>query len=210
MKIRSILALSALLSFSFGTLHAQVVMVSNLGATTNSSDTAGAVWQAVTFTTDNSSPSFTLNSLTLKLNGESLAGGNFFVAIYTHSVDEPGSLIGTLSGSASPATPGNFAYTATGITLSSNTSYWVVAGSNSGGNYEWDFSDNGGADSTWDIANVTVGSGDQGASWSNQFAGAYQFSVTATAIPEPGTWSLLAALVALVVARLRGGFQRQR
>jgi len=67
-------------------------------------------------------------------------GGGLAVALYDTSGpgDTPGNLLETLTGSANPATDGNYTYTATGTTfLTASTAYFIVVTDYGTGHFYW-------------------------------------------------------------------------
>ena len=67
-----------------------------------------------------------LDNVTLAIVGGS--GSGFSLALYSDSAGSPGTLINILSGSSSPITAGQYAYTPGGSTgLSADTTYWIVS-----------------------------------------------------------------------------------
>lgn len=175
------------------------VMVSNLAEPTFSSFPVGFWWMGSQFLTDASA---------------SATPGNFFVAIYSNASGKPGVLLEMLAGSSNPAAAGNYSYTSTGLSLTSNTSYWVVAGVSSGGaagsGYNWTLAgDPFHFTGPWTIpaTDTHITSYDQGgANWNDLPNDAYprQFSVSATAVPEPSALGLAGAgSIAAWLLRLR-------
>lgn len=151
-------------------------------------------WVASRFVTNGAAPAFELNSLTLGRIYSAASGGNFLVSIYstggTTGSETVGSWIGTLSGNSSPDTQGQYTYTASGITLQANTSYWMVTAVTSGSaiyqvSYIYDTTVSGG----WTIPtnNTYAWSTEGGAAW-NIYGGywPYRYKIEATPIPEPG------------------------
>ncbi|MCX7003979.1 MAG: hypothetical protein NTV22_12020 [bacterium] len=158
-------------------------------------------WVASRFTTDNSAPAFRLDSLTLGKIYASTPGGNFVVSIYscigTAGNELPGSLIGNLSGSASPDTQSDYIYTATDITLQTNKSYWLVTRVTSGSaDYRvgYRYSTANSAPGGWVYPSIHnyAWSYDQGNTWPTSGAMyPYCYEVEATGIPEPGAAFIL-------------------
>ena len=109
----------------------------------------------------------------------------------------PGSSLGTLTGSADPATSGIYTYTAPpNFTLSPSTDYYIVATVGSAvanGAYNWSLADtysfakSGGWVPFDDIIHSTDGS-----HWFGDALLRFEYAVTATPIPEPGTLGLIA------------------
>jgi hypothetical protein len=173
------------------------VTVSNLANDIGSSatiSTSANTPVAVSFTTD--SATYSLTSVTLSLGGVNTSSP-LMVSIYNDNSGQPGSSLTALSG-ASPTSTGNYTFTSTGLALSANTTYWVAAATSGSGEYYWNLttdlsqSNTGGA--TWTIGDDTqlFNSG----SWNTISVSAFM-SVTATAVPEPGTYAALAGLTAL-------------
>lgn len=132
----------------------------------------GPYWAAESFTTGSSS-TFSLADVTLLIGNPAPAfggtNGGFSVSLYDDSSSQPGSPLATLSGSANPATPGPYAYSASGVTMSADTTYWIIAQAGTDSAYSWSatrnlsqsgwaigdlrgFSSNGGIPG-WSIAN---------------------------------------------------------
>lgn len=168
--------------------------------------TTGA-WWASSFTT-HSETSYTLNSVSLKFSAAANTSGNFFVRLYSNNSGVPGSSLETLSGTANPSSATTYSFTSTGTTLSAGTRYWLVAGVTSGaGDYKWDWTNSTAQNSvegqSWGIGDDDVHtSTNSGSSWVFDGA-AMQFSVNATAVPEPGTYAALFGLAALGVVAWR-------
>ena len=108
--------------------------------TANGNDyVATTYYLAQSFKTD--SVNLNLTSVVLRMDAAVDPSSGFFVQIYdaTGASQRPNHLVATLSGSANPATPGNYTYTPPGeLTLSAGTAYWVVTGVSSGiAQYPW-------------------------------------------------------------------------
>ncbi|MGH8046031.1 MAG: choice-of-anchor R domain-containing protein [Chthoniobacterales bacterium] len=190
------------------------VMVTNLTEPTFSTFPVSSWWAGNRFITDNSAPSFLLDSVTVKMDTADAMPGNFFVAIYSHATDGPGTLLQTLTGNTNPATAGDYTYTSSGLSLAPNTSYWVVTGVSSGGvggsGYLWKLSgDPFNFTGPWTIpatdTHITsIGAG--GENWRTDLPhDAYprQFSVSATAVPEPAVFVLVGLGVVTLLLRRR-------
>jgi hypothetical protein len=190
------------------------VMVSNLSQPATSNFPVGAWWAANQFITDNSAAAFQLDLVTIAMDAANATPGNFFVAIYSGAGDRPGTLLQTLIGSSNPDTAGDYTYSSPGLTLTPNTSYWVVTGVSNGGSaesgYLWR---NTGAvvnyTGPWIIPSIdthitSLPAG--GSTWNNFENDGYarQFSVSATAVvPEPSTCILVCLGAAGLLLRLR-------
>jgi hypothetical protein len=184
------------------------ITVSNLAETDGGMvNLQTASWYASSFTTDSTAASYTLDSVSLIFASANNTSGNFFVGLYSNNSGAPGSSLETLSGTSNPGS-GTHSFTSVGTTLNANTTYWIVGGVTSGlGDYRWFWtssdsqSSTGGA--TWVIGNDDAQySSNSGSTWAPD-GGVMKFSVTATAIPEPGTYAALFGLAALAVAKWR-------
>jgi PEP-CTERM motif len=173
--------------------------LSGLEQTTIGGDNVGNdSWLAASLLTGHNANGYLLNSVQLAMADASGNPSGFTVMIYANGNPTgtgafPGSSLGALNGSANPSTTGIYTYTAANITLLPNSFYFIVvtaATAVANGAYEWNQSasppsSNGG----WGGGGTYLSS--DGSSWS-PFSGTYgQFSVTATAVPEPSSVVLL-------------------
>lgn len=183
----------ALTAFSLvSAAHAELVL-SNLGQYTPGgyqSAVRYGEWTGSSFTTNNQA--WNLTSATLYFGSASNTSGNMFVEVRGNSANKPGSLLGTLSGTANPATLGQYTFTTTGIDLAPSTTFWLVAGVSSGaGYYTWQYDNTGSPPLTssgvWSLptTNTYTSSSNQGTSWTNGDAYPQLFSLEATSAPVP-------------------------
>jgi len=155
-------------------------------------DVTYSKWVASRFVTDGSAQSFSLNSVLFGGVYAATAGGNFQVDIYsTGAGSTVGSLVGALSGASSPDSLGQYTFTATGITLQANTSYWLVTKVTSGlADYRVSYTQDTAASGGWTIplTNTYSWSTNQGSSWGT-YGGywPYRYKIEATAVPEPSS-----------------------
>jgi hypothetical protein len=192
--------------FVVGLLTQQVVQaqgtiyLSNLGQSSTGNLAVGSdSWQAAGFFTGNNTSGYLLDSIQLEMSDASGNPSDFAVMIYAQSGNlggpSPGSSLDTLDGSANPSTAGIYTYTDDlNITLSPSSFYYIVltAGTaiangaynwSHAGTYSYNPSENWGAGTVW---NSTDGS-----HWSGNIFLNPQFSINATAVPEPRILSLL-------------------
>ena len=140
--------------------------------------------------------------------------GGFDVSIYSktgdpHSFTLPGdtvhSSLGSLSG-LDPSAGGLFTYTASGISLSPSTFYFVVvtaATPVSQGAYDWSaagsFTQN--SATSWTIDDAYFSSSD-GSSWTQTIRqDVFQMAIYTTATPEPATLALAGLGIACLIFR---------
>ena len=138
-----------------------------------------------------------LDSIQLAMTPGSGAPNDFSVMIYSlggFGFAAPGSFLATLTGSTDPVTGGDFTYSSSGLPLQASRTYFIVltAGTSvANGAYAWSLENtsppvySGGWPS--DFCHETSS---DGMSW-NGTAGVPQYSITATAVPEPETLYLL-------------------
>ena len=183
----------ALLAFALlglsSAVQADVILADNLAQATGGSDSAtGTSWLAASFSTDGSA--YTLSSLTLELARTSISG-TAVVDLYSDGGLEPGSLLATLTTSTTSTTAAPVVFTGTAGTLLADTTYWVVLRAVTGA-FEWSWaSTNLGAGAGFSTTTATTD--DAGSTWFTATSYPYQMSVSATAVPEPGS-IVLAAL----------------
>ena len=171
----------ALLGMQSATASAQDVLLSdNLSATTTSTEAAsGSTVLTASFATDDSS--YSLTSVTLLLANAST--GQARLDLYSDGNLEPGSLLATLTSPDSySCTVAATTFSASGITLSPNSTYWIVLSADSG-EFDWawtsDNTGNGiGFQHTWGQSD------DTGVTWFTSDTFPTQFSVTATPLPQ--------------------------
>jgi hypothetical protein len=206
--------LAPLFAQAQGTLY-----LSNLGQPSiGSAVVASDAWFAQLFITGTNFNGYTLNSIQLLMDGVSGSPSGFSVMIYNSSPPHPPfnpssttpvNSLGRLSG-PDASVGGVFAYTASGITLSPATLYFVVltaATPVSQGSYVWQHADNTiirNPTDPWELEDIYYGSTD-GSSWPLHLRqGVFQLGLNATAVPEPATYVMVGlGLVCLSVWRAR-------
>lgn len=178
LKTLSFLLVSALIA------NADTISSNLSNATAGTEAASGNTRLTASFGTGTSSD--TLSSVTLLLSNP--IAGVAKVDLYSNSLLQPGSLVGTLISPSSYSTSlSNTTFSSNGLTLSANSTYWLVLKALSG-EFDW----------AWTSDNTGTGNGFQGTWGSSTDAGATwytyavyptQFSVTTTAaaVPEPGT-----------------------
>lgn len=157
-------------------------------------------WYASSFTTDDHS--YTLQSVAL-LMAMTSGPGAAQAAIFTDVSDQPGSQVDALISPGSYSnTLASTSFTANGITLAANTTYWVVLSASSG-NFDWAWTDSNtgagvGFTHTWS------GSDDAGNSWLTFHDSPQIMQVEANPIPAPATlWLFGIALAGMRLAERR-------
>ena len=214
---RALLGAIGALFFACAITRAQtVVMVSNLSQPGNGSvpvayyppdDGPASHYDAAQGFTTGPAASL-LQAITLSVGGGS--GSGFSVALYSDASGLPGSLIETLNGSSSPASAGSYSYTSGGSAiLTANTSYWWIASVPDGAGSFLGFNLNS-TNSTSETSAFGWTAGDvfrqqqNGGGWGPS-GQPLLFSVSASAIPEPGTYAAWAgaAVLGLAVVRRR-------
>jgi hypothetical protein len=180
------------------TAQADVVLSDNItGVITGGTEAAtDSNWLAASFTTGSSTAQ--LDGVTLLLANPT--AGAVEVDIYDDGGLQPGSLVGTLTSPSSYLGPlVESTFTASGITLAADSTYWVVVHA-TGGEFDW----------AWASDDSFAGSGftdtwaqsfDSGGSWFTYApittpavtlgTDPLQMIVTAAAVPEPGSLASL-------------------
>jgi hypothetical protein len=178
----------------------EITYISNLGDTSTGSQAVGNdSWLAGGFITGLNPGGYVLNSVDLAMTEASGSPDDFSVMLYSsinNATTTPGDNLGVLSGSLSPVTAGAYTYTAPlDLTLSPNTIYFVTVTAGTAianGAYNW-----GVTTTTFDSYNnyhwagpIVLYDSSDGLNW-NVNSGVYeQFSLNASAVPEPGVLGL--------------------
>jgi MYXO-CTERM domain-containing protein len=214
--LSSIVAVAAtLLSPQAAQAQGTMLRLSSLSQTyTGTKAVGGDSWLAVPFVTGNSPGGYTLDSVQLGMADASGNPSGFSVMLYSRSGDTgailPGSSLGSLTGSTSPTSAGVYSYTpAAGLTVSPGTYYFVVLTGTTvvaDGAYSWGLSaypPATGSDGWWE-GNEIRRSVDGASGWplALPYQGIGQLAIYATAVPEPGAFSL-AILGGLLLMRRR-------
>ncbi len=191
---RAVLSYTATISaFVFATAGAvqATTLYDNLSYTTGDTASAsGASWLAQALTTDASS--YVLQSVTLLLSADAAPS----VSIYADNGGEPGSSIGSLTLSSSYSSSlSNVIFTSTGMTLSANTTYWVVLSDSSTANWAWTTSNSGSGSA---FSTTSAQTDDAGSTWFTFDAYPYQMNVsdTVAAVPLPAGLPLFMSALA--------------
>jgi hypothetical protein len=203
-----VLALLALWAARPPSAGAGTVVVSDniTGVATGGTEAVtGSTWLAASFATGDAA--YQLDSVTLLLDNS--VAGAAVVAIYSDGGQQPGSLVGTLNSPSSYLGPlVETTFTASGITLSADSTYWAVLYAPSGQfDWAWASSDSGtgaGFTDTW------ASSTDAGNSWFT-FVGpdSYPLQMIVTAsVPEPSSLTLLGMGAGLLLLYKRCGGHR--
>ena len=176
------------------------LQVSNLGETPTSSATIGSdAWIAQRFyIVSSDTNTYTLDSVQLLLTPASGDPNGFAVSIYQGTGipgDGPQTELATLTGSDDPASGGTLAYSASGLTLSSASDYYVVVSAATPivqGSYSWSAVDPASFRTmSWTIQDVYFSSSN-GSSWMlHAREKTFQLALYATLVPEPSTAALL-------------------
>jgi hypothetical protein len=186
-----------------GTLYFSNISQPTSGVIATGSDT----WLAQPFITGNSPGGYFLNSVQLSMGAAAGNPSGFTVSIYGYSGRFPSVSLGSLTG-PNPSTAGVQTFSASGITLSSATPYWIVMTSSTpvgNGAYNWNFASNTNSFSTdnWSMrlgASYYFAYSSDGINWLNNNNNPFQFAINATAVPEPATTSLI--IIGLAVCGL--------
>lgn len=167
---------------SFTPAASAAVKLSNLATPSFGAATVSAAnFKAQPFRTTAIGP-FEITALTLKMALGSDGGGQFTVGIYSGE-SAPATLVpnGRLIGESNPLAAGDYTYTAAGLTLDPNTTYWIVASVTAGtGSYRWAIA----ATATYQVAEWAKAeqfgqSFNQGSSWGVQASTfPYYFSIS--------------------------------
>jgi hypothetical protein len=174
------------------------LFVSSLGQPSTGSAALGSdSLLATTFLTGNNPDGYALDSLQLDMTPATGDPGGFTVQLYTagnyNGTVVPVSSLGILTGSSDPVNAGLYTYTASGLTVAPSTLYFVVLSAGTpvaSGAYAWSFDNSPAVTSGgWSGSDFLLSSSD-GSSWKANFEDA-QFSLTATAVPEPEPLYLL-------------------
>ncbi len=212
MKIKTILFAAISATFVAAPLPALAeTYISNLGTRSPTSPAGSAislmpigpgVYQyAQSFTTGNTALAFELDSIVLSMLAMGAEGGGFELSIYDDNAAAPGSALGAaLSGNASPVLGQEYTYTASGITLSASTTYWIVASNNSTtASYGWKLADEAATVTGGWATPLSFSSRSGTDAWAPYLTGippgsvqeALRYSLNASPVPEPGSVGLL-------------------
>ena len=198
--------LAALFAAGLPILKADTISSNLTDVSAGTETAAGSNWLSASFGTGTSSAA--LDMVTFLLANS--AAGTAEVDLYSDGQLAPGSLVAQL---ASPTTYGttlaDASFTANGVTLPANSTYWIVLKATSGA-FDWSWT----ADSTGTgigYQGTWGSSADAGITWFTSTVYPMQLSVTTSgsgtaAAPEPGTWVLSA--IGLLVGG--GLFRRNR
>lgn len=156
------------------------------------------------FTTDNQA--YDLSSVTLKLFAIPNPPNEMSVQLRAGDASKPlNTILGTLTRSSNYALVGEVTFSATGLTLAPNSDYWISIFGGAGSAWQWFRSTNDtgsgvGFQTNWSTSTnsgVTWGSGGS--------SDPFKMRVTATPVPEPGTWitATVSIAVGAIIARRR-------
>ena len=185
-----------------GTLY-----VSSLGTTNPIFVGLGAnYWMAQPFATGPAASAYSLDSVQLLMLVTGTSGGNNLqVSLYSDNAGEPGSSLTPLIGS-DPTSSGLCTYTASGLSLTPSTTYWILVNSGLvqngfpvflwGATQSSDYVSNGG----WSLGTPMYST--DSANWQAAPYYAGQIAIRAT-VPEPSAAVLLGSGLATILLRRR-------
>jgi hypothetical protein len=195
-----IIALAAILAVPFIS-QAQETYLSSLGLASSGSYSVGSnSWVALGFETGSNNSGYLLNTVQLSLSSASGNSSGFTVMLYKCSpvgaIPYTSSLY-TLSGASDPESEGIYTYTSSSsISLQANTLYWIVVTSTtaiSDGSYALNYSSTKSYNSSngWTGGGIIISSTGNYLDSYTRYPAYGLFSLTATAVPEPGTLALI-------------------
>ncbi|MBV9508320.1 MAG: hypothetical protein JO323_25295 [Acidobacteriia bacterium] len=190
-------------------LRALVFLTDNLSSTSSGSDTvSGSTLLGADFTTD--ADNYLLESATLLVQQDTSGVASLYV--YSDNSGIPGSLLGTFASPASyTSSLSSTVFTASGLPLSADTTYWLVL-SGTTGSFDWSWTTDNSASSAGFTGDTASYDGSYWYGTSGVYP--YQLSVTAdpvSATPEPSMFFLLlAASVAIGVMSTRKRLAKPR
>ncbi|HUO06878.1 MAG TPA: PEP-CTERM sorting domain-containing protein [Phycisphaerae bacterium] len=160
------------------------VLYDNTSTTVDGADNAtSTTYIASAFTTGSAT-----SALTASLLLEQATTGIDTVSVYSSSTYTPDSLIGVLTASstASATSVGLVTFSSTSLSLSANTTYWLVLSST--GSVAWSYSSDPTLTDAWAMS---TNSGVVWSSTGDSYPYVFSVSDTVAAVPEPATLSLL-------------------
>jgi hypothetical protein len=172
------------------------------------------------FHTGSNPNAYLLNTVTLAFDNAIGAPGDFTLKVYDSAAGAPNHSLRLLSGSSNPSVHGNYAYTASGLTLQPDSDYFLVLQGNgptfpSGNNqFMWYSTTGGPGDSNdgWQVEPIWYSFASGGSSawtqWAGHAPGAFQ--IDASVVPEPSAGALLLAGCALVLLHSHPVIKRAR
>lgn len=187
------------------------------GVGTNDPTSLPNLMRAVVIRTGLNSIGYRLNSVTLNMGGSTGTGlGDFQLQLFATGPFLPTTSLGDFAVTSNPVVAGEytFAFTNTSLVLSPQTYYGIVARSPGStgptvSQYGWRNTSSGIdpiSHPNWLVFDQLVKT-EGSSSWTSIRSGPYQFSIDATAVPEPSTAFLLTSLVAgALVTRRRKQF----
>jgi hypothetical protein len=197
----ALLALALALSSSSIAQAQGTIYVSNLGQPSAGTLSVGSdSWLAAPFMTGTNAGGYALDSVQLALADASGSPSGFTVMLYATGPSSPGPLsyLATLNGSLDPVAAGVYTFTpASTLTLRRGVFYDVVLTAETpiaAGAYEWSFAATSSYNPSggWFAAGPVLTSGNGSRPWNVSGGTDAQFSISATAVPEPSTLHLLA------------------
>lgn len=186
-------------------VEAQIPFLSNLVQPSLASHPISSnSWIAQPFFTAPSIVGFNLDSIQLLLGATLRNATGLSVAVYSGS-RKPQTPFGFLSG-PEPTSEGVYHFSASGITLTPQTLYWIVLTAEtpaSAGNFTWERSS---SQSYFSASGWTMGlsffSSEDGSSWLQTTPYPMQFALYASVIPEPSSFVLLSVGSLFLITRL--------
>ncbi len=195
------------------TANAQgTVFLSHLGSSIDTGEgvNSDADWWAEDFETGSAANGYSLDSIQLRIAAVAGNPSGFELSLYDNNGGVPGNSLELLSGSI-PTGLGVYTFTASGITLSPSTVYWVVATSPdsvfSGNTVYWAFDPNNYTSiDGWSLDMTSQYSSPDGSHWQGGGGSPFTLAITASAVPEPEIYSLTGFGLFAILLRRRKYF----